>query len=119
MGDIQRRPDDEAWDKRMERRISNTNQAIERGVKGQALAELHGVHVPPDNKPPYDVDDRSHVDDQETLRGKIVSRLIQIERYGFEQSGSARRCEAKVDCHRAGVLSERSEQRYSAVRSQM
>src|SRR4051812_1700293 len=79
MGDIQRRADDEAWDKKVERRISNTNQAIERGVKGQALAALHGVHMPPDNEPPYDVDDRSHVDDQETLRGKIVSRLIQIE----------------------------------------
>ena len=59
--------------------MSNINQAVERGVKGEALAALHGLHVPPDNEPPCDIDDGSHVDDQETLRGKIVSRLIQIE----------------------------------------
>ena len=63
----------------MERRISNLNQAIEQGVKGEALAALHGWHVDSDNEPPYDVDDRSDVDDQETLRGKIVIRLIQVE----------------------------------------
>jgi hypothetical protein len=77
--DIQRRADEEAWDKKVDRRISNINQAIERGVRGEALAALHGLHVPPDNELPYDVDDRSDVDDQETLSGKIVSRLIQIE----------------------------------------
>jgi len=79
MDDIQRRADHEAWDKKVDRRISNINQAIEQGVTGEALAALHGLHLPPDNEPPYDVDDRSDVDDQETLRGKIVSRLIQIE----------------------------------------
>ena len=45
MGDIQRRVDDEAWDKKVERRISNINQAVERGVKGEALAALHGLHA--------------------------------------------------------------------------
>jgi hypothetical protein len=79
MDDIQRRADEEAWDKKVDRRISNINQAIERGVRGEALAALHGLHVPPDNELPYDVDDRSDVDDQETLSGKIVGRLIQIE----------------------------------------
>jgi len=79
MNDIQRRADDEAWDKKVDRRISNINQAIEQGVTGEALATLHGLHLPPDNDPPYDVDDRSEVDDQETLSGKIVTRLIQIE----------------------------------------
>jgi hypothetical protein len=63
----------------VERRISNINQAVERGVRVEALAALHGLHVPPDNETPCDIDDGSHVDDQETLRGKIVSRLIQIE----------------------------------------
>lgn len=79
MGDIQRRADDEAWDRKVERRISDINQAMERGLKGEALAALHGLHVPPDDKPPDDVDERSDTDDQESLRGKIVSRLIQIE----------------------------------------
>ena len=79
MDDIQRGADNEAWDRKVERRISDMNQAIEQGSKGEALAALHGLHVPPDDEPPYDVDDRSDVDDQETLRGKIVSRLIQIE----------------------------------------
>ena len=79
MDDIRRRVDDEAWDKKMERRISDINQAIEKGVRGEALAALHGLHVSADNEPPYDVDDRSDVDDQKTLRGKIVSRLLQIE----------------------------------------
>ena len=55
MGDIQRRADDEALDKKVERRISNINQAVERGVKGEALAALHGLHVPPDNETPCDM----------------------------------------------------------------
>jgi hypothetical protein len=42
------------------------------------LRRLHGLHVPPDDEPPYDVDEMSDVDDQETLRNKIISRLIQI-----------------------------------------
>jgi hypothetical protein len=79
MDEIQRRADDEAWDKKVHRRISNVNQTIEQRVRGKALAAPHGLHVPPDNAPPYDVDDRCDVDDQETLRGKISSRLIQIE----------------------------------------
>ena len=36
------------------------------------------VHVSPDDEPPYDVDEASEVDDQETLDDKIISRLIQI-----------------------------------------
>jgi hypothetical protein len=79
MDDIRRRVDDEAWDKKVERRISDVNQAIEKRVRGEALAALHGLHVCADNEAPYDVDDRSDVDNQETLRGKIVSRLLQIE----------------------------------------
>jgi len=79
MNDIQRRADDEAWDKKVDRQISNINQAIEQGVTGEALAALHGLHLPSDNEPPYDVDDSSDVDDQDTLSGKIRSRLIQIE----------------------------------------
>jgi hypothetical protein len=79
MNDIQRRADNEAWDRRVERRISDINEGIEQGIKGEALAALHGLHLPPDDDPPYDVDDRSDVDDQETLRGKIISRLLQIE----------------------------------------
>ena len=79
MDDIGRRVDDEAWDKKVERRISDINQAIEKGVRDEALAALHGLPVSADKEPPYDVDDRSDLDDQETLRGKIVSRLLQIE----------------------------------------
>ena len=79
MDDIQRRAENEAWDKKVDRRISNMNQAVEKGVKGEALAALHGLHVSPDDDPPYDVDEGSDVDDQETLRGKIFSRLLQIE----------------------------------------
>jgi hypothetical protein len=79
MDDIQRRADDEAWDKKVDPRIANINQAVEKGLGGKALAALHGLHVPPDDEPPCDVDDTSDVDDQETLRGKIFTRLIQIE----------------------------------------
>jgi hypothetical protein len=57
----------------VERRISNMKQTIEQGVKGEALAALHGVHVPTDNEPLYDVDDRSHVDDQETSAAKSLA----------------------------------------------
>ena len=48
-------------------------QTIEQGVKGEALAALHGLHVPTDNEPLYDVDDRSHVDDQETSAAKSLA----------------------------------------------
>ena len=79
MDDIQKRADNEAWDKKVDRRISDINRAIEKGTRGEGLAALHGVHVPLDDEPPYDIDDRSDVDDQETLRSKIFSRLVQIE----------------------------------------
>jgi hypothetical protein len=77
MDDIQRRADDKAWDEKQDRWISDTNRKIESGLTGESLAALHGLHVP-DDEPPYDIDDVSEVDDQQTLRDKIVTRLIQI-----------------------------------------
>ena len=79
MDNIHKRADDEAWDKKANRRISEINQAIERGLSGEALAKLHGFHIAPNDEPPYDVDESSEVDDQETLRDKIIRRTIQIE----------------------------------------
>ena len=78
MDDIQKRADDKAWDEKQNRWISDANRRIENGLSGESLAALHGLHVPPDDEPPYDVDEMSDVDDQETLRSKIISRLIQI-----------------------------------------
>jgi hypothetical protein len=79
MDDIQKRADDKSWDQKQDRRISDANRKIEAGVSGEALAMLHGLHVPSDNEPPCDVDETSEVDDQELLRDKILRRLIQIE----------------------------------------
>ena len=78
MDDIKKRADDEAWDKKVNRGISDINQAIEKGLSGEALAALHGLHMAPNDEPPYDVDERSSVDDQETLRDKVIWRTIQI-----------------------------------------
>jgi hypothetical protein len=78
MDDIQKRADDKAWDEKQNRWISDANGRIEDGLSGESLAALHGLHVPPDDEPPYDVDEMSDVDDQETLGNKIISRLIQI-----------------------------------------
>ena len=78
MDDIQKRSDDKAWDEKQNRWISDANRRIEDGLSGESLAALHGLHVPPDDEPPYDVDEMSDVDDQETLGNKIISRLIQI-----------------------------------------
>jgi hypothetical protein len=78
MEDIQKRTDDKAWDEKQNRWISDANRRIEDGLSGEALAALHGLHVPPDDELPYDVDERSDVDDQETLGNKIISRLLQI-----------------------------------------
>jgi len=72
MDDIQKRADDTAWDEKQNRWISDANRRTEDGLSGESLAALHGLHVPPDDEAPYDVDD------QETLRNKIISRLIQI-----------------------------------------
>ena len=77
--DIQRRADDEAWDKRVDNRISNINQAVEKGLRGKALAALHGLPMPAEDELAYEVDGSSDVDDQETLRSKVFRRLIQIE----------------------------------------
>jgi len=79
MDDIQRRADDQAWDKKVNQRISGINHAIEKVLGGDALAALYGLRMAPNDDPPYDVDERSEVDDQETLRDKIISRTIQIE----------------------------------------
>jgi hypothetical protein len=78
MDDIQRRADDEAWDRKQDGWISDLNRKIEAGLGGEALAALHGLQVPADAEAPCDVDERSEVDDQETLSDKIISRLIQI-----------------------------------------
>lgn len=78
MDDIHKRADDEAWDKKVNRQISDINQAIEKRVSGEALAALQGLHIAPNDEPPYDVDESTEVDDQDTLRDKIISRTIQI-----------------------------------------
>ncbi len=78
MDDIQKRADDKAWDEKQNRWISDANRRIEDGLSGDALAALHGLHVPPDDELPYDVDGMSQGDDEETLRDKIITRLIQI-----------------------------------------
>src|SRR2546430_17029680 len=59
-------------------RISDQNRKIESGLTGEALAALHGLRVPSNDEPTCDVDDTSEVDDQNTLREKIIMRLIQI-----------------------------------------
>jgi hypothetical protein len=78
MDDIQRRADDKAWDEKQDRWISDANRRIEDGLRGKALAALHGLNLPPDDDPSCDVDETSEVDNQETLRDKIITRLIQI-----------------------------------------
>lgn len=78
MDDIQRRADDKAWDEKQDRWISDANRKIESALTGQSLAALHGLHVTPGDEPPHDVDETSEVDDEETLRNKIIRRLMQI-----------------------------------------
>jgi hypothetical protein len=78
MDDIQKRADDKGWDEKQDRRMSDANRKIEDGLGGEALAALHGLDVPPDDEASCDVDETSEVDDQETLRDKIITRLIQI-----------------------------------------
>lgn len=78
MDDIQRQADDKAWDEKQDRWISDAHRRIEDGLSGDALAALHGLNVTPDNEPSYDADKTSEVDDQDTLRDKIITRLIQI-----------------------------------------
>ncbi len=62
--DIQKRAADKAWDEKQDRWISAANRRIEDGLRGEALAALHGLHVPPDEEPPYDVDEMTEVDDE-------------------------------------------------------
>jgi hypothetical protein len=73
MDDIQKRADDKGWDEKQDRRMSDANRKIEDGLGGEALAALHGLDVPPDDEASCDVDETS-----ETLRDKIITRLIQI-----------------------------------------
>ena len=51
MDDIQKRADDKSWDQKQDRRISDANRKVEAGVSGEALATLHGLHVPSDDEP--------------------------------------------------------------------
>ena len=78
MDDIQKRADDKAWDEKQDRWISDANRKIEHGLRGEALAALHGLHAPANDEPSYDADETSDVDAQEILRDKIIGRLIQI-----------------------------------------
>jgi hypothetical protein len=78
MDDFQKRADDQAWDKKQDRWISDANRQIEGGLNGEALAALHGLHISSDDQLPYDFDETSETDDQETLRRKIIIRLVQI-----------------------------------------
>jgi hypothetical protein len=77
-GDTQKHVDDKFWDEKQDRWISDANRSIEKGVSGEALAALHGLHLPADEGLPYDVDNTSEVDDERTLRDKIIGRLVQI-----------------------------------------
>jgi hypothetical protein len=77
-GDIQARADDEAWDKIVQRRISDLKRKIESGLTGEGLAAIHGLHLPSHDEAPCDVDETSEVDDQDVLRDKIFKRLTQI-----------------------------------------
>ena len=72
-------PDDAAWDKLVNRRISELKRKIESGLTGEALAVLHGSPVPSHDEAPCEVDKTAEVDDQKTLRDKITRRLVQIE----------------------------------------
>ena len=78
MDDIQNQTDDKAWDEKVNRRISDINRAIEKGLSGEALAALHGLHVAVDDDATYDVDEASEIDDQAMLRDKIMRRMIHI-----------------------------------------
>src|SRR5919197_362246 len=79
MDDIQKRADDKAWEEKQDRVISDANRKIETGLSGKALAAVHGLRMPSDDEPACDVDEASEVDDQGTLRDKIIMRLIEIE----------------------------------------
>ena len=59
MDDIQNQADDKGWDEKVNRRISDINRAIEKGLSGEALAALHGLHVAADDDATYDVDEAS------------------------------------------------------------
>ena len=76
--DVQKRVDNKSWDQKQDRWISDVNRRLDQGVRGDALAALHGLHVRPEEPLSYDVDDASEIDDQKTLQHKIINRLVQI-----------------------------------------
>ena len=76
--DIQKRTDNKSWDKKQEQWISDANRKIEHGVRGDALAALHGLHGPAEEAPPRDDYGVNETDDEGTLHHKIIGRLVDI-----------------------------------------
>ena len=118
MDDIQKRADNQAWDQKVNRRISGINHAIEKGLGGEALAALHGLRMAPNDDPPYDVDESTEVDDQETLRNKIISRTIQIENVISSNRDLPDDVKGKWTAHAARVLFKRRKERLAVARSE-
>jgi hypothetical protein len=78
MDEIQRRADEKAWDRKQDGWVSDLNRKIEGRAEGDALAALHGLHLPAGDEALYDVDETSEGDDQNNLTDKIIRRLLQI-----------------------------------------
>ena len=78
MDDIQRRVDNKAWDQKQDGWISDANGSVEDGLSGDALAALHGLHLPAEEPLLDDVDETREMDNEETLGNKIVRRLVHI-----------------------------------------
>jgi hypothetical protein len=76
--DIQKRADNKSWDQKQDQWISDANRKIEHGVRGDALAALHGLHVPAEEAPPRDDDRVNETDDEGTLHDKIITGLVDI-----------------------------------------
>ena len=51
MDNIQKRADDQAWDKKVNRRISDINDATEKGLSGEALAASPWLAYGPERRP--------------------------------------------------------------------
>lgn len=76
--DVQERGDNKSWEQKQERWIADVKRKIEHGVRGDALAALHGLHAPTDEPSSYDMDEAGEIDDQGTLHHKIIRRLVEI-----------------------------------------